>query len=325
MEEYGIEIMYYTLVTDVVMEGEHIQGVVAENKSGCQVLLGKQFIDATGDASVARLARIPCTMAAGEKTPMTLMFHFAGGKDVAPSYRPNVKEVPYGAINFFPMMRPGEYRAEMTRYVGVAIDGDDLTQATITCRRQIPEVIEYLRRNVPGLEDIYLVSSASVIATLATPRIIGMASLTEKDVLEQTLPQDRIALTAYGIDIHSDKEGGQNELHWLTPGKYYGVPYGVLVPREGADNLLAAGRVVSADYRASTSVACSGICLATGEAAGTAAHLSIKGNTTPRELDVKLVQKTLIENGAILEPEQVPEGKGDWSYKAVTGKDIIVI
>ena len=144
-------------------------------------------------------------------------------------------------------------------------------------------------------------------------------------MIEQTLPEDRIALTAYGIDIHSDKEGGQNELHWLTPGKYYGIPYGVLVPKEGVSNLLAAGRVVSADYRASTSVACSGICLATGEAAGTAAWLSILHNTTPRELDVKLVQKTLVENGAILEPEPVPEVTNDWSYKAVTGRDIIVI
>lgn len=325
MQEYGIDIMYYTLITDAIVKDNLIRGVVAENKSGAQVLVGKQFIDATGDASIARMAGIPCTMADGEKTPMTLMFHFGGAKDVAPSYRPNVKDVPYGAINFFPMLRPGEFRAEMTRYVGVAIDGDDLTQATITCRRQIPEVIAYMRENVPGCEDIYLITSASVIATLATPRIVGTASLTERDVLEQTMPEDKIALTAYGIDIHSDEEGGQNELHWLTPGKYYGVPYGVLVPKEGVDNLLAAGRVVSADYRASTSVACSGICLATGEAAGTAAWLSIQGNTTPRQLDVKLVQKTLVEGGAILEPEQVPQSRADWSYKAVTGKDIIVI
>lgn len=325
MDEYGIEIMYYTLVTDTIVEDGVIKGIVVENKSGAQVIMGKEFIDATGDASIARMAGIECTLDKGEKTPMTLMFHFGGAKDIAPSYRPNVEEVPYGAINFFPMIRPGEFRAEMTRYVGNAINGEDLTQATITCRKQIPQVIEYLRSHVPGCEDIYLVSSASVIATLATPRIIGMASLTEKDVVEQTMPEDRIALTAYGIDIHSDKEGGQNELHWLTPGKYYGIPYGVLVPKNGVNNLLAAGRVVSADYRASTSVACSGICLATGEAAGTAAWLSIKNNTNPRELDVKLVQKVLVENGAILEPEQVPDRNNDWSYKAVTGKDIIVI
>ena len=175
MEEYGIDIMYYTLVTDVVVENDVIKAIVIENKNGTQVILGKEFVDATGDASVARMAGVACTMNNGEKTPMTLMFHFGGASDVAPSYRPNVEEVPYGAINFFPMLRPGEFRAEMTRYVGNAVDGEDLTQATIVCRKQIPDVIEYLKTHVPGCENIHLISSASVIATLATPRIVGMA------------------------------------------------------------------------------------------------------------------------------------------------------
>jgi len=320
MEDYGIEIMYYSLVVDVVKDGNFITNIIIENKSGTQAIQARQVIDATGDSSIARMAGVECTLADGEKTPMTLMFHFGGGRDVMPSYRPNVTEVPYGAVNFFPMLRPGEYRAEMTRYVGVTIDGDDLTKATITCRKQIPEVIDYLRKNVPGCENIYLISSGSVIATLATPRISGLKSVREEDIFNLNVPDDRIALTAYGVDVHSDEEGGQNELHWLKPGQYYGVPYGILIPRTRVDNLLAAGRVVSAHYRAATAVACSGICMATGEAAGTAAYLSIKNGTIPRELDVSSVQKTLVDNGAILEPVDVPENRLDWSYEKFLAK-----
>lgn len=315
VKEYNIEVMYYTLVTDTIVEDRLIKGIVIENKSGTQILMAKQFIDATGDASIARMCGLPCTLADGQKTPMTMMFHFGGASDVAPSYKPDVTEVPYGAVNFFPMMRNGEYRAEMTRYVGDTICGEDLTKATMACRAQIPEVIEYLKENVPGCKDIYLISSDSVIATLATPRIIGDYMLTKKDILELRMPKDRIALTAYGIDIHSTEEGGQNYLHWLNPGEYYGIPYGILYPKDGIDNLLAAGRVVSADYEASTAVACSGICMAVGEAAGTAAALCIQENSVPRKLDVEKLQKTLVENGAILDAIPVPDTEElDWTY-----------
>ena len=315
VKEYNIEVMYYTLVTDTIVEDRLIKGIVIENKSGTQILMAKQFIDATGDASIARMCGLPCALADGQKTPMTMMFHFGGASDVAPSYKPDVTEVPYGAVNFFPMMRNGEYRAEMTRYVGDTICGEDLTKATMACRAQIPEVIEYLKENVPGCKDIYLISSGSVIATLATPRIIGDYMLTKKDILELRMPKDRIALTAYGIDIHSTEEGGQNYLHWLNPGEYYGIPYGILYPKDGIDNLLAAGRVVSADYEASTAVACSGICMAVGEAAGTAAALCIQENSVPRKLDVEKLQKTLVENGAILDAIPVPDTEElDWTY-----------
>ncbi len=315
VEENNIEIMYYTLVTDVIMSGRNIKGIVVENKSGCQVIMAKQFVDATGDASVARMCGLPCTLADGEKTPMTMMFTFGGASDVAPSYKPDVTEVPYGAINFFPMMGKGEYRAEMTRYVGDTINATDLTRATIVCRSQIPKVVEYLRTHVKGCEDIHLITSGSVIATLATPRMIGDYMLTKEDILELRMPEDRIALTAYGIDIHSTEEGGQNYLHWLNPGEYYGIPYGILYPKDGVDNLFAAGRVVSADYEASTAVACQGICMAVGEASGTAAALCIKNDTINRELDVKLLQKTLIDGGAILDPVPIPSTEDiDWTY-----------
>lgn len=317
VEECGIEVMYYTMATGVILNDRLIKGIVVENKNGTQVLMAKQFIDATGDASIARMCGLPCTLGNGEKTPMAMMFHFGGGSDVAPSYKPDVTEVPYGAVNFFPMMRKGEYRAEMTRYIGDTTNATDLTKATIACRKQIPDVIEYLKKNVQGCEDIYLISTGSVIATLATPRIVGEYMLTKDDILELKMPEDRIALTAYGIDIHSTEEGGQNYLHWLNPGEYYGIPYGILYPKDGIDNLLAAGRVVSADYEASTAVACSGICMAVGEAAGTSASLCIDRDTIPRNLDVKELQKTLLEHGSILDPVPIPSQEATdskWTY-----------
>ena len=118
---------------------------------------------------------------------------------------------------------------------------------------------------------------------------------------------DRIAITAYGIDLHSPEVGGQNILYYLNPGEYYGVPFGVMIPKTEIENLLVAGKCVSAEEDATSGVLCSGICMAMGEAAGTASALSVQSDISVRELDVKAIQSKLVEHGAILDPVPVPE------------------
>ena len=104
MEEYGVQVFYYTMVTDVLMDGKRISGVVIENRSGRQVILAKQVIDCSGNLTVARAAGAECR-GVGQKGSMTLMFRVGNVKNVTPSYQPNVKEIPYGAVNFFPLPR----------------------------------------------------------------------------------------------------------------------------------------------------------------------------------------------------------------------------
>ena len=53
-------------------------------------------------------------------------------------------------------------------------------------------------------------------------------SVGKRIYLKREMPDDRIAITAYGIDLHSPEMGGQNFLYYLTPGEYYGVPFGVV-------------------------------------------------------------------------------------------------
>lgn len=50
--ESGATILYGTTVAGVVREGDAVRGVVVENKSGRSVILGKVFIDATGDGDL---------------------------------------------------------------------------------------------------------------------------------------------------------------------------------------------------------------------------------------------------------------------------------
>jgi len=302
------------------MEENRVTGVVIENRSGRQVILAKRIVDSSGNLVVARGANAECR-GVGFKGAMTLMFRVGGVKNIVPSYKPDVKEIPYGAVNFFPLLREGEFRIEMTRYKGSENDAGDWTEGTIECRKQCGMILAYLKEYWTGFEDAYIIDSAPSIGTICQPHLVGEKSMTKDIILRQEVMDDRIAITAYGIDLHSPEVGGQNVLYYLEPGQYYGVPYGVMVPKSDVENLLVAGKCVSADDDATSGVLCSGICMAMGEAAGTACAISLEDRVTPRRIDIKKLQGRLKEYGAILDPVPVPGRRSYPVYQSILDKD----
>ena len=227
MAEHGVKVYFYTQFTEILKEGNKVVGGVIENRSGRQVILAKRVVDCTGAAAVAQMAGAECC-GVGRKGSMTLMFRVGNVKNVVPSYKPNVKEIPYGAVNFFPLIREGDFRVEMTRYIGSENSAEDYTKGTIECRRQCQEVLQYLKEHWIGFEDAYIIDTAPTLGSLAQPALVGEKKMTQEMILKREMPDDRIAITAYGIDLHSPEMGGQNFLYYLTPGEYYGVPFGVV-------------------------------------------------------------------------------------------------
>ena len=118
-------------------------------------------------------------------------------------------------------------------------------------------------------------------------------------MLNATVPEDSILIAANSVDVHGRFGPKSNE---YTPinGKYYGVPYRSLIPL-GVDGLLLAGRCISADSTAAGAIRVMPPCMAMGEAAGTAAALSLKNDSTVRNLDVGMLQAVLKKNGVCLE------------------------
>jgi hypothetical protein len=81
-----------------------------------------------------------------------------------------------------------------------------------------------------------------------------------------------------------------------TTGRYFQVPYRILVPQK-VKNLLVAGRCVAGDkisHAATRQMMC---CAVTGQGAGVAAAVSIKDNVTCRKVDISKVQKALEKQG----------------------------
>ena len=79
MEENGVHLLLHSLAVDVVKQGKSVRGVIVENTSGRQVVLGKNTIDCTGEGDISVRAGAPYEMLPREKIqPHTLSFTVDG-------------------------------------------------------------------------------------------------------------------------------------------------------------------------------------------------------------------------------------------------------
>ncbi len=182
-----------------------------------------------------------------------------------------------------------------------ASKAEELSKAVVEGRCLVWNLVRFMRENVPGFERTHLVNTYD-IGVRESRRIIGDYTLTYEDVIEARRHEDDVALNGYFVDIH-DYDGSW--FHMPKKGTQikdygsYGIPYRCLLPR-AVDGLLVAGRCLSTTHEANASARVMGTCMALGQAAGTAAALSVKDNLTPRALDKRKIVTTLEAQGAIV-------------------------
>jgi hypothetical protein len=131
----------------------------------------------------------------------------------------------------------------------------------------------------------------------------------KEDVLALRKYPDGIARSSWRVDIwpgdsYTAPPDAYCDEEWssrIACGDYFDIRYGCLVPK-GVDNLLVAGRCLSADHWAQSSLRIQQTCQSTGQAAGTAAALSLEEDVTPRQLDSGSVVAQLEEDRAGVEP-----------------------
>jgi len=130
-------------------------------------------------------------------------------------------------------------------------------------------------------------------------------TITAQDVMSSRAWEDSIGYGSFFIDIHNPAGPGMSDQVWRPRrGFHYQVPYRALVP-EKIDNLLVAGRCISADHVALGSLRIMSTCTVMGEAAGAAAVMSIHEEVAPRQLDHRLLSLQLKKQGAIVDEESV--------------------
>ena len=152
-----------------------------------------------------------------------------------------------------------------------------------------------MRENIPGLENIELVATASDLGIRESRRIVGKTVFCLDDILQSRKFDDRIAVCANSIDIHE-----KNRVNYTTHiGNNYYIPLSCLISNN-IDNLLTAGKSLSADKYAFAAVRVIPPCFAMGEAAGVTAALAVKQGVCAGDVSYKEVQEILLENGAYL-------------------------
>jgi len=324
LDEAGVRFLLHALATDVVGAPE-VRGTVFETKSGCVVIEAKTTVDCTGDGDLAALAGAPFDVGRPEDglaQPMTLMFRMVDFERTA--FENYVREHPdqwrgvYGLwdlvqqataageldlqredILIFGTPHEGEVTLNSTRVRRMlGINVWDLSYAEAESRRQMHQIVAFLKRYVPGFENAYAVQSGVNVGVRETRRIAGEYRLTADDLLNARRFDDVIARGSYPLDIH-DPLGKGTMLKRLPPGEAYDIPLRCLVP-QCIDNLLVAGRCISGTHEAHSSYRVMPIAMATGHAAGVCAAISAGSGKPPRDIPARDVQQELIRQGASL-------------------------
>ncbi|TBL71082.1 FAD-dependent oxidoreductase [Paenibacillus thalictri] len=200
-------------------------------------------------------------------------------------------------ITLFSDYRKGDMLFNATRLNKIdATSNEDLIRAEIDLREQIISLVSFARKYLPGFSQASLSGAASRVGVRETRRIMGDYVLDQEDVLRGRKFDDGIAKGCFPVDIHSPHDKTNV---WVELDDAYDIPYRSLLP-EGLENVLLAGRNISATHEAMASSRVQSHCMAMGQAAGLAAAMASQEKVSTREISVSSLQKNLREQNAIV-------------------------
>jgi hypothetical protein len=311
----GAKLLFHAWAAGVAMRSpESIDAILVETKSGRVAVRARTFIDCSGDADLAAHAGAPYEKSAQLLYP-TAMFRVNNvdpARAIEASARiPALMEAAEKRGRKFarkspivrPQKNPREWRVNVTQVAnaaGSAVDGTDarqLSEGELEGRRQIVDFFRFLRDDVPGFEDSYILEIAAQIGIRETRRIVGSYQLSEEDVMGCATFDDTIGVNGWPIEAHV--KGDVIFRFAEGPRGFNQLPYRMILPQR-VDNLLVAGRCASMTHMGQSAARVSGGCLVMGQAAGTAAALAHDSAQRPRDLDTTRLQACLEADGAWL-------------------------
>ena len=320
--ESGATLYLHTTLVDIQGEKNHPTYVILQNKSGLFAIRAKVFIDCTGDADLAALCDVPMQeqLPPAQLQPASLGFRL-GGVNTAlitglhpaePGAKfqmyevrkifealPESVHVPqFGGPWFCTVLNDaaGLVSVNITRTAADATNGESVTAAECRLHEDVHTLFALLKAYVPAFKDSYLVTSAPQVGFRESRRIRGVYTLEAEKYASAYHYPDSVARGAHPIDIHRATDTKQ-DVRFLDKAGY--IPYRTMIA-EGFDNLLVAGRCISADRAAFASVRVMATAMALGEAAGTAAALCVRENCGTTALDISLLREKLLAQGAII-------------------------
>jgi ribulose 1,5-bisphosphate synthetase/thiazole synthase len=335
LQEAGVELLLHSWIVDVIKEKNTVKGVIVENKSGRQAILGKTIIDATGDGDVAARSGAEfdiCKVAklangkSNSLSAMGVMFR-VGNVNLAKLFgylrtNPEIFQIQGCALlsleEAAEKLKGGEmmtinvktdfspyfiqvYNLPMEGVVTLCCPcchGNGASAADLTrAEITITKMVHAWCQKIRKIPGFekMYLLDCPQIGVRETRLVRGEYVLTIDDIFNMREFEDGIGRGAHPVDAPVRKELKERALRRWS----FSIPYRSLVAK-GIDNLLLAGRCISVTHEAFGCTRGTAQCMITGEAAGTAAALCLNGKVKPKDLNARQLRERLLKQKVVL-------------------------
>jgi hypothetical protein len=292
--ESGVRLLLHTWAVGTVVRNGRVEAVVTESKAGRRAIRGGVFIDASGDGDAAAWSGVPFETSS---RPLGIGLDWRWANVDYPRFKRFCRERPDRLAALRPAMAEANVawppkpdwcddRAWfITNARGNALDPHDLTRIELDMRALALRTFHFYRAFMPGFESATLLDTASQIGVRESRRIVG----------ECTLDGDDVPGGSFADSVGTG-------VTWCGPraGEPFDLPFRALVPRavsSPVDNLLFAGRCISATHDAHQQTRVINNCLVSGQGAGAAAAVALRSGRPPLEVAVPELQAALRAQG----------------------------
>lgn len=290
----GVDILFDTVITEPVMQGNVCRGLIVENKTGCEFYGAKAVVDTTGDADILFRAGVPTVDGKNYHTYLTMGANLDSCREAVESG--NISKL----YNY-------KYRGGVASLYGTnQPEGKPLRTGTT-----VKDVTEYVIENhIECLNKIKghnrfertIVTLPSMPQFRETRHIDGDYTLKAEDAYKHF--EDSVAAIC---DF--------DRRDYL-----YEVPYRTMV-KSGFPNLITAGRSAAAEGYAWDVLRVIPPAILTGQAAGVAASISVDDNVDICTIDVKKLQEILGKENVMIHFDDalVPKSEQADTYAPTDG------
>jgi hypothetical protein len=331
-DEPNAEVLLLTMLSDVIKDGEKIKGIIIENKTGRQVVYGKQFVDCTGDCDLLSKAGSRCDVMDPKKQhPASLIAKVCNvDTDALVAYYKDKPELQKGErylghlphsgfynfrlaeelknialpkemeylkdwfVLYYTTPNPHEIILNMTGITGVdGTDAKDVSRGTELALARIWQIFPLFRKYIVGFKDAYLAAVAPTLGIRESRKVRGEVKLTADMLMGATKFPDAIVSYQSPLGYHTP-DGKNIEFHRMQPGSEYDIPLRSVLPSD-VDGIIVAGRNISVESNACGSTRSMTNCMSLGQAAGVIASLAAHAGKEIRELSIDEIQKALVK------------------------------
>lgn len=309
LESLGVELKYHTMVGRVERQ-ERGWLVTLCGKDGLYDVMCDELVDCTGDANVSRMAGaavrepMPCQ-------PGTLSVYLTGYDANAVDYAALAHaydqamadgDLQPGDMGWFGRFNENFLRSHGNNSNHISgingCDSEGRTLIEIAGRASMLRAYRFLRRQ-PGLERLGIQLAGGECGVRESRTVVGEWTVTAEEYVSGVRYPDAVCHSFYPIDLHDAKASVGIDQRKLREGVVPCVPRGALVAKN-VGHLLVAGRCLSSDRLANSALRVQATCMATGQAAGAMAALSVKSGVAAMELALDDIRAVLEANGAIV-------------------------